>query len=155
MMKHFFEYNWQRREAWFDWCEQLSEEELWQKRVGGVGSIGETLLHIVAVEYSWICDILEKTDEVVPRRSLADIRTLSNELRPEIVAFLIADYDPQKTVIERGDTHTIDAILHHIIIHEIHHIGQLSVWSRELNLVPIPTNYVREHFPPLEKYFEK
>ncbi|MFD2868400.1 DinB family protein [Kurthia populi] len=154
-MKHFFEYNWQKREEWFDWCEKLSEEQLWQERVGGVGSIGETLLHIVGVEYSWICDILEKTDEAVPRHSLAGIRTLSNELRPEIVAFLTTKYDPQQIVVDHGDRHTIDAILHHIIIHEIHHIGQLSVWARELHLAPISANYVREHFPSLEKYFEK
>lgn len=35
-------------------------EELLRKRVGGVGSILETLFHIVDVEYSWICDLKGK-----------------------------------------------------------------------------------------------
>ncbi|WP_417894724.1 DinB family protein, partial [Bacillus toyonensis] len=43
------QYNWQVREDWFKWCEQLTVEELLSKRVGGVGSILETLFHIVDV----------------------------------------------------------------------------------------------------------
>lgn len=49
-----FRYNWQVRQDWFKLCEQLTEEELLRKRVGGVGSILKTLFHIVDVEYSWI-----------------------------------------------------------------------------------------------------
>ena len=38
-MKHFFEYNWQVRNDWFELLTTISEEELHKKRVGGVGSI--------------------------------------------------------------------------------------------------------------------
>lgn len=51
-METIFRYNWQVRDQWFEWCKQLSEEDLLWKRVGGVGSILETLFHIVDVEYS-------------------------------------------------------------------------------------------------------
>ncbi|HDR3887496.1 TPA: DinB family protein [Bacillus cereus] len=61
-MKTLFYYNWQVRDHWFKWCEQLTEEELLRKRVGGVGSILETLFHIVDVEYSWISVLQEKED---------------------------------------------------------------------------------------------
>lgn len=37
------QYNWQVREDWFKWCEQLTVEELLCKRVCGIGSILETL----------------------------------------------------------------------------------------------------------------
>lgn len=40
------------------------------------------------------------------------------------------------------DKYTTDEILHHVVAHEIHHIGQLSVWSRELNLVPVHANFI-------------
>lgn len=40
------------------------------------------------------------------------------------------------------DKYTVDDILHHIITHEIHHIGQLSVWARELELNPVPANFI-------------
>ncbi|MGE7997146.1 DinB family protein [Lysinibacillus sp. NPDC093190] len=32
------------------------------------------------------------------------------------------------------NTYTKNEILHHVIAHEIHHIGQLTVWARELDL---------------------
>lgn len=65
-----FRYNWQVRDDWFKWCEQLSEGELLRKRVGGVGSILETLFHIVDVEYSWINALQEKK---IGHRSLKSI----------------------------------------------------------------------------------
>lgn len=63
-MYTLFEYNWQVRDNWFKWCEQHSKEELLRKRIGGVGSILETLFHIVDVEYSWINALQGKEDRV-------------------------------------------------------------------------------------------
>ncbi|PLR86418.1 hypothetical protein CVD25_07745 [Bacillus canaveralius] len=28
-------------------------------------------------------------------------------------------------------------VIQHVITHEIHHIGQLSIWSRELGIKPV------------------
>ncbi|MDH6442695.1 putative damage-inducible protein DinB [Paenibacillus sp. PastF-4] len=42
------------REQWYEWCGDISEEELLATRIGGVGSILKTLFHIVDVEWSWI-----------------------------------------------------------------------------------------------------
>ena len=53
-MLKLFQYNWQVRDDWFTWCEDISAEELVKKRVGGFGSILHTLFHIVDVEYMWI-----------------------------------------------------------------------------------------------------
>lgn len=33
-MQKLFEYNWQVRKEWFDWCETVSMEELMRKRTG-------------------------------------------------------------------------------------------------------------------------
>ncbi|MPQ27207.1 hypothetical protein GA512_19800 [Bacillus paralicheniformis] len=33
-------------------------------------------------------------------------------------------------------------VLRHLIAHEIHHIGQISVWAREMNRVPVSASYV-------------
>jgi len=35
---------------------------------------------------------------------------------------------------------SFDKIITHILSHEIHHIGQLSVWSRELGLKPVSSD---------------
>ncbi|KAF0820757.1 hypothetical protein KIS4809_0284 [Bacillus sp. ZZV12-4809] len=32
--------------------------------------------------------------------------------------------------------------MNHMIAHEIHHIGQLSVWARDLNLQPVSANLI-------------
>lgn len=36
-MLKLFEYNWQVRKDWLDWCDTVSEEELLKKRTGGIG----------------------------------------------------------------------------------------------------------------------
>lgn len=36
-MLKFFEYNWQVRDEWFEWCKQVPKEELLKNRVGGLG----------------------------------------------------------------------------------------------------------------------
>jgi len=33
-------------------------------------------------------------------------------------------------------------IIHHIIVHEIHHIGQLSIWAREIGMKPVSVNFI-------------
>jgi hypothetical protein len=38
-MLKLFEYNWQVRNDWFDWCDLVTEKELLKKRIGGPGSI--------------------------------------------------------------------------------------------------------------------
>ena len=63
-MIKFFEYNWQVRDEWFDWCNQVKIEELFMDRKGGVGNILYTLFHIIDVEYSWIRGIQGKEDVV-------------------------------------------------------------------------------------------
>lgn len=37
---------------------------------------------------------------------------------------------------------TYGKIIRHLITHEVHHIGQLSIWSRELELKPISSDLI-------------
>lgn len=148
-MKKFFKYNWQVRDEWFEWCKQLSNEELLQNRIGGVGSILYTLFHIVDVEYSWIRSIQGKEDVVVQFHdyySLEKVKLLSDTYRNDIVLFLQTSLNALKdelvTVPWDKAKYTKDEILHHIIAHEIHHIGQLSIWARELELDPVTASFI-------------
>lgn len=134
----FFEYNWQVRDEWFDWCSQLTIEELSKERRGGVGSILYTLFHIIDVEYSWLRGIQGKDDIVVPfadYNTLEKVKSLSNKFRIEEAEFLKTNLDELKerliSVPWDEDKYTVDEVIHHIIAHEIHHIGQLSIWARE------------------------
>ncbi len=144
----FFVYNWQVRDEWFDWCNQLTTEELLKNRIGGVGNILFTLFHIIDVEYSWIRGIQGKEDVVFQfddYHTLEKVKTLSDKLRNEIAEFLKSTDDlKEQSVSVPWDEkkYAVNDIIHHIIAHEIHHIGQLSVWSRELELQPPSSSFV-------------
>ena len=49
-------------------------------------------------------------------------------------------YDPQPdgSVV----TDTWGEVMRHMIAHEIHHIGQLSVWAREIGKKPVSANLI-------------
>ncbi|KIL75799.1 DinB family protein [Bacillus badius] len=148
-MKNFFEYNWQVRDEWLNWCDQLTTEELLKERIGGAGGILYTLFHIIDVEYSWLRGIQNKEDVVFEfddYKTLVKVKALSNTLRYEIVEFLKSHLDDGQdgfvTVPWDEGEYTKNEILHHIIAHEIHHIGQLSVWAREIELTPVSANFI-------------
>jgi len=156
---NFFEYNWQVRDEWFEWCEQLSIDELLKERTGGVGSILYTLFHIIDAEYSWLRVIQGKEDVVVEFAdydTLVNVKSLSEKFRNEIVEFLKRNSDDHKenvvSVPWDEDNYTVEEILHHIIAHEIHHIGQLSVWSRELQFKPVNANFIGRKFKSIQSY---
>ncbi|MBM7632304.1 DinB family protein [Geomicrobium sediminis] len=148
-MLKLFEYNWRIREAWFDWCREVPHEELTIDRVGGVGSILYTLFHIVEVEYSWLRVIRCGEDIVVKyadHQSLDQIQALSNRFHQEIKQGLHSltnrDLDNEVSVSWDNSVQTVDDILHHMVAHEIHHSGQLSIWSRELGRQPVVARFL-------------
>lgn len=158
-MIKFFEYNWQVRDEWFDWYNQLTIKELLIDRKGGVGNILYTLFHIIDVENSWICGIQGKEDVVfqfADYNTLEKVKFLSDKLRIEIVEFLKTNLDDLKEQSVRvpwdEGKYTVDEILHHLIAHEIHHIGQLSVWSRELEILPVSSNLVGRELKSIHSY---
>ncbi|MGW5953063.1 DinB family protein [Bacillus mycoides] len=148
-MYTLFQYNWQVRDDWFKWCEQLSEEELLRKRVGGVGSVLETLFHIVDVEYSWISALQGKEDnepQFKDYQSIQKVKALSNLNIRELEGFLQLWSSSLECKILKASwtdkTYTYGEVLRHVIVHEIHHIGQLSIWARELDLQPVSANLI-------------
>jgi uncharacterized damage-inducible protein DinB len=90
-MLNLFQYNWQVRKEWFDWCILLPHEELLRERVGGVGSFLQTLFHIVDAECSYIReikglpDLSPKFDDYM---SLVELRKLSDHYHEEVSDFL-------------------------------------------------------------------
>ncbi|MGO1059494.1 DinB family protein [Planococcus sp. FY231025] len=151
-MKMFFHYNWMVREEWYRWCEGIPEEELLKKRTGGLGSILETLFHIADVEWSWI-RLLEGKEDFQEGfdnyKSLEKVRELDARFRPEVESFM-ANWDDSmehRVLTTTGRDGMIDTdewgeVMRHVIAHEIHHIGQLSVWARELGSEPVSANLI-------------
>lgn len=148
----FFRYNWSVREEWYRWCEELSEEELLRNRTGGMGSILHTLFHIVDVEWSWIRVLQGKSDfqeSFNDYQSLNKVRELDAKFHNEVKNFvdnwddgmenrLFYDTLPDGSSV----TDTWGEIMRHTIAHEIHHIGQLSIWAREIGKKPVSANLI-------------
>ncbi|MRH44507.1 DUF664 domain-containing protein [Aquibacillus halophilus] len=157
-MLKFFEYNWQVRDEWFNWCNQLTAEELVKDRIGGVGSILYTLFHIVDVEHSWIRHIQGKENidiEFTKYNTLEKVNYLSDTFRIDIADFLQTYMNQTKNELVSvpwGEEFTKDELIHHIIAHEIHHIGQLSVRARELELNPVSADFIRRKFKSVDSY---
>lgn len=148
-MLALFKYNWQVRDEWLLWCESLPQEQLLELRVGGAGGFLQTLFHVIDVEASWI-GALREVPDVVPRyedyAELSQLKALSEHTRPEILAFVHA-WSPDMEDLEvtpswTRRSFTYGEVLRHLIAHEIHHIGQMSVWARELDLSPPSANFI-------------
>lgn len=151
-MQKLFEYNWQVRKDWFDWCRETTEEELLKPRTGGVGNILYTLYHIVDVEYSWISELQGKNPDFPAYETVAELPKLmdfSARCHSEIAPFIYGWNSEMENQIlldqnQAGDYEEFKygEIMRHVIAHEIHHIGQLSVWSREIGKRPVTANLI-------------
>jgi len=150
----FFRYNWIVREQWYQWCEELPHEELIKERTGGMGGILQTLFHIADVEWSWIRVLQGLPDFEEPFENygtLAKVRELDARFRPEVEEFVNSwdesmETRPLHNSRQDGSVELLawGEVVRHVIAHEIHHIGQLSVWARELGRAPVSANLIRK-----------
>jgi uncharacterized damage-inducible protein DinB len=148
----FFRYNWIIREQWYQWSEDLTPAELLQRRTGGVGSILLTLFHIADVEWSWIRLLQGKTDfqeSFENYNTLEQVRQLDALFRLEVEEFVNSwdeDWEtrPLQDTLADGSVkvHAWGGVMRHVIAHQIHHMGQLSVWARELGRKPVSANLI-------------
>ena len=151
-MVDLFQYNWDVREDWFMWCDTLSEEEFHKERLGGMKSFRETLVHIVDCELLWLNTILGERIKYDSRETiyhLEEIKRYSTFVQTQTKAFLAnIQCGDDKRIIEvtRRDGSLLHfsqkKIVAHMIAHEIHHIGQLSVWAREISLKPVSSDLI-------------
>ncbi|MEB1810212.1 MAG: DinB family protein [Bacillaceae bacterium] len=151
-MLDLFLYNWQVRDDWFKWCEALSEEELRKERIGGVGSILKNLYHVIDCERLWVHHMQNKpviSTDLSSISSLDEVMAYAKETRANTEEFLKhwTSEDEEKRLEltnNKGVSYsfTYKKVLLHIITHEVHHIGQLSIWSRELGMKPISTDLI-------------
>ncbi|PLT28116.1 DinB family protein [Peribacillus deserti] len=155
-MLDLFNYNWQVRNDWFAWCDQLSIEDLLQKRAGGLGSILHTLFHVIDGEQIWLYQlmknpVIEKDKESI--KSLEEVIAFSEMTRNTIQPFLAdwSDEMNEQVLVKKKRSGDIvyfpyKKVLQHVISHEIHHIGQLSIWSREMGLAPVNSDLIIRTF---------
>lgn len=155
-MLSLFKYNYQVREDWFNWCESLPEGEFHKERIGGMKSIRETLIHVIDCELLWLNSLIDE-NIVFERRQLLtqlseikEYSTFVQSYTEQLIEQLPSDYENILIEVHRRDGSILEftqkKILAHMITHEIHHIGQLSVWARELQRKPISSDLIIRSF---------
>ncbi|HLG27793.1 MAG TPA: DinB family protein [Paenisporosarcina sp.] len=159
-MKTLFTYNWMIRADWYEWCEDVPLEELLEVRTGGVGGILHTLFHIIDVEWSWIRILQGKPDfqeSFEGYQSLEKVKELDELFKKEVQEFVVAwksglENELLQETKEDGSIETLTwgEVMRHVIAHEIHHIGQLSVLSREIGKQPVSANLIGKGLTTLE-----
>ncbi|MED4041317.1 DinB family protein [Niallia taxi] len=117
-VRTLFDYNWKIREKWFEWCRKISEEE------PKVFSFEE----------------YKNLDSIIQFSSDTKTKTLNyiENLNPS------SYHNVLSATNKKGDkvSHYYVEVLLHIAVHEVHHIGQLSVWARELEKEPVSANLI-------------
>lgn len=101
-------------------------------------------VHIVDVEQAWILQGLQGKPEFHYRyedyRSIQAIPGLSDKCHPLIKQYV--DNWSEDLENRKLDDFTYGEVMRHVIAHEIHHIGQLSVWAREMGRHPVNVNLI-------------
>jgi len=137
------------------YVEELTAEQLSWHPNPKVESIGTLLLHIAAVEFSWILEDIfkhpmgQEWEIAFPIRAgipqvsgqpvayfLGKLDTVRSEVRSALAT--LTDADQERAIIpqdagssaQKTGGYTIRWILHHLIDHEAHHRGQIAVMKR-------------------------
>lgn len=108
--------------------------------------------HVIDCEQIWV-NQMQGTPVIIKEinriSSLNDVKTFSNLTKPATEGFIKSHTseagDRILVVKSRNGTtksFSYDKIIAHIISHEIHHIGQLSVWSRDIGLKPVSSDLI-------------
>ncbi|MCA1054058.1 DinB family protein [Rossellomorea aquimaris] len=149
-MRELFTYNWTVRREWFDWCSHVPDKELFRERTGGMGSIFRNLVHVADCEQIWISQLNgtpERIKEVGGIQTMSELVNFSETVQADTIGFLESLENPRLDELfhyktRKGTVYefTYRKVLHHIITHEVHHIGQLSVWAREMGERPVPSD---------------
>lgn len=149
-MYELFKYNWQIREDWFKWCEELSNDELIKKQTGGMGSILRNLYHVIDCEQLWInqmkgTSVIQKDISAITNlKEIRDFSTLTKTMTEQFIQDYSARNERKILIYQKNNGEELrfsyEKILHHIITHEVHHMGQLSVWAREMGKMPVPSD---------------
>ncbi|MBB4824881.1 putative damage-inducible protein DinB [Sporosarcina luteola] len=157
MLEKLFQYNWQVRNEWFEWCEEIPYEELIQKRIGGMRSFLHTLYHVIDCEQLWINQMWSKpvmTTDLKAITQLNEVKSFDAATRSRTKLFLheLANSWGGNRVLEiqkrNGEMLRLpyEKVLYHIVTHEVHHIGQLSIWAREMGRAPVNSDLLIRDF---------
>ncbi|WP_026691293.1 DinB family protein [Alteribacter aurantiacus] len=151
-MLKLFTYNWEVRNDWIEWCEGISYEELVKERTGGMKSLLQNLYHVINCEHLWVSHMLGEPVERIEVSTLEEVKAFSKRTKERTLRFLEGYEKEANDVLAltgkdgQERTFPFEQVLYHIITHEVHHIGQVSVWAREMDRKPVRTDLIAREY---------
>jgi len=144
-----FDYNYWARDRQLEACATLSAEQLAQRLGGSFPSVGETLAHLVAVEWiwhqRWVGRLPNKNEfteyTAATSADLATVRARWQAVESDMRAFLagLTDTDLRKpftytNLSGKSCTYALWQMLLHVANHQTYHRGQVTTLLRQLGV---------------------
>ncbi|HTX79266.1 MAG TPA: DinB family protein [Longilinea sp.] len=131
----FFRHWKQTRQQLYAMIDRFQEGELTYQPFPTWWTAGQIMLHVAESEDYWVRCVILKEIDISPKYALADYPTKDKikgkleESHGRTEKFLtgLEEADLQKALKYEGDSHTLYWIIWHMIEHEIHHRGELSL----------------------------
>jgi uncharacterized damage-inducible protein DinB len=142
-----YEYTWWANGKLLGVCAHLTDEQFTRRVAGSFGSLRETLVHTLSAEWGWLdrCGGRPRGARLVATdfptvKSLADQWQLVEGYEREFLSRLRDDDLVASVNAAIGDAPRhlmrVGDLLHHVVIHGIHHRGQVALLLRELGVTP-------------------
>ncbi|MCL4198266.1 MAG: DinB family protein [Phycisphaerales bacterium] len=131
-------------------CRSLSEEQFHQRFDMGLGSLHDTIVHILGAMRGWTDMLAERETRPRPegrRFGIDEITAMGREAADEFEAVVRAhDLDETATGSRGGRTYTFarGAVLTHVTTHGVHHRAQCLNMLRCLGVEKLPPSSVVE-----------
>lgn len=127
--------------------ERLAPEEFTREIAGGMGSIRNTLVHIMSAESGWLarCGGPERGPRLNPQDfpTQASVKDATKQIDQQVIEFLasLSDEDVQRKINYSSDDHDnlemrLGEMMEHAANHGVHHRGQVSLMLRMLGHEP-------------------
>ena len=125
------------RNGLLETIEKFNEDELEHKPYEGAWSVGEIILHIANAEDGWFRYVVKRQVDQWPNEhslknypTMEAIKELLDDVHAETQAYLaVLEIDDLKKKLKApwGREITIGFVIWHVLEHEIHHRGELSL----------------------------
>jgi uncharacterized damage-inducible protein DinB len=146
-LETLFDYSYWANKKLFKVISQLTPEQFTQPVAGSYGSVRNTLVHMMSTEWGWL-DRSGGTPRG-PRLNARDFPTFASvaeqwqRVEGYVRQFLAAarDQDLDRVVqFDIGDgpqqALSVEQMMHHAAVHNVHHRGQIALLLRSLGYVP-------------------
>ncbi len=142
--------HWATRQI-LDACARLSDEQLDRRFEMGLGSLRETITHVIGAMRGWT-DLLagrpfRGRPEQESKKSVAELTAMLDEAATDLAKHARAHPVEESVTRERGGksyTFTRGGVVTHVTTHGMHHRAQMLNMLRHLGVNPLPQSSVAD-----------